>query len=158
MFGSRTRRGGRGGGVGPTAIVLLVAVAVLAMAGPAGSFTLGTLPRSGGSDVVADVDGTLGLDVAASVQKRDQTARLVTVTNQLGVSVTVTVTVTNSNRHDLYLGGTNYGSQATFSLADGTSQRVNVDAHPREASVVFDVGATGTGITVNANGRSSTVV
>lgn len=153
----RYGRTGRAASLSPKLLAVLLGVAVLASAVPAGSFTTGNHPRATNSNVVDDIDGTLGLDVAASVDKRT-ISRLVTVTNNLGVTVTVTVTVTNSNQHDLYLGGTNVGSQATFSLADGASQQVDVDAHPSQNLVVFDVSATATDITVTANGRSSTVV
>lgn len=152
----RYARHGGGGARGPKLLAVVLVVAVIATAIPAGSFTLGVLPRGAGSDVVADIDGTFGLDVAPSVQKKSVT-RLVTVTNNLGSAVTVTVTVTNDNRHVLYLNGVNQGSATTFSLAAGASQQVDVEAHPSQNLVVFDVSAAGTGLTVTANGRSSTV-
>lgn len=157
MLRGRYHRGGRGGRRGSALLTLVLAIAVLVSAVPAGSFTLGNLPRATGTDVVADVDGTLGLDVAASVQKKTL-VRLLTVTNGLGATVTVTVTVTNDNRHDLYVDGANHGTQATFSLAAGASQQVDVEAHASQNEVVFDVTAAGTSVTVTANGRSSTVV
>lgn len=153
----RYRRPGGGGAGSPRLLAVALVVAVLAMAAPAGSFTLGELSRASGSNVVDDIDGTLGLDVAASVQKKT-IDRLVTVTNSLGVTVSVTVTVTNDNRHDLYLNGTNHGSQVTFTLADGASQQVDVEAHPSQNQVVFDVTATATSVDVIANGRSASVV
>lgn len=150
-MGRRYARKGLGGRPGLLSIVL--ALAVLATAVPAASFTLGTHPRPASSNVVDDIDGTLGLDVATSVrQKRVQ--RLVTVTNRLGVSVSVTVAVTNSNQHVLYLDGVEQGTQATFTLADGASQQVDVEAHSSEDFVVFDVTASAADVTVNANGRS----
>lgn len=145
------------GSWGPRIVVLGIAIAMVVMALPAGSITLGAHPRSAGADVVVDTDGTLGLDVANTVSHLT-VSRLVTVTNSLGVSVTVTVTVTNSNKHDLYLGGTNHGSSLSFGLADGASQQVDVDAHPSEDLVVFDVSASATGVSVTANGRSASVV
>lgn len=151
MSRRRYRRGGLRSRTGLVALVLVVVVVTSAV--PAGSFTVGSLPRASGTDVVADIDGTLGLDVATSVRQK-KINELVTVTNRLGVSVSVTVTVTNSNQHVLYLNGVQQGTQATFTLANGASQRVDVEAHSSQDLVVFDVTATATDITVTANGRS----
>ena len=138
------------------ALVLVAVLGAVAGAGPAASVTLADLPRATGSDVVDDVDGALGLDVAASVTA-NRIERLVDVGNQLGTSVTVTVTVTNTDRHDLYVDGTNHGTQATFVLADGATQRVDVEAHASVDTVVFDVSASSAGLSVRAPGRSAGV-
>lgn len=152
-----SRRGRRSpGGRRLASVAAVLALGLLASAVPAASFTLGHHPRPAGSDVVADVDGTAGLDVAASVRAK-QIERLVDVTNRLGVSVTVTVTVTNNDRHDLYVAGTNHGTQATFALADGATQSVDVEADPTVESVVFDVSATAPGLSVTAAGRTAAV-
>lgn len=153
---SRYHRNSGGSRVSLAILATIVGVIVFVGVVPAGSFTLADLPRTAGTDVVGDVDGTLGLDVAASVQQ-NRIERLVDVTNNLGRTVTVTITVTNSNRHDLYVDGTNHGSTATFSLGDGATQQVDVEAHARENQVVFDVTATTTGLSVTANGRSTDV-
>lgn len=139
-----------------TGLAVVGLLALVAVASPAASFTLADHPRVAGSDVVTDVDGTLGLDVAASVTA-NRIERLVDVENRLGTAVTVTVTVTNTDRHDLYVDGTNHGTQATFTLADGAIQRVDVEAHASVGSVDFDVSASAVGLSVTATGRSASV-
>lgn len=153
MAGRRRRRVA---GARLSALAVVLAAVVVAGATPATSFTFAHQPRPAGAPVVADADGAFGLDVAASVQA-NQVDRLLDATNRLGVAVTVTVTVTNTDRHDLYVGGTNHGDQASFTLADAASQRVDVEAHASVNEVVVDVTASAAGVSVVAIGRSATV-
>ncbi|QLC34833.1 hypothetical protein EFA46_011255 (plasmid) [Halarchaeum sp. CBA1220] len=159
------RRRSRSGGWSRTTLVALLALALVgALAyGVAGSgaYTTGALDRGSSVPVASDANGLLALDVADAVTA-NETSRLVTATNHLGQSVTVTVALrpAAADDADLVVDGATVGDSASVTLAAGANQTVDVAVEGTASdgsSLAFDVDADGTGVTVSAPNRSTTV-
>lgn len=114
---------------------------------PSGAFTSTDVPRSSGFDAVDDADGIVGLAVASDVSI-SKTDWLVNVTNNRAQSVTVTVSLDPSATDvgDLVVNGVNQGNTASFSVASGGMQTVELslpgDCSLDRRSVPFEVSAT----------------
>lgn len=141
---------------------LLAGIVVLGVAiAPVSSFTLVGLDRGVGLDSVSDAKGVIALVVSSAVDI-DSTNQLVNVTNNRDESVDVTIALDSSATDvgDLVVDGVDQGDSATFSLAPGGLETVELtvpaDCSLGGRSVPFDASAADAGFTFNAS-RSSSV-
>lgn len=152
------RRGSRAPSVALVLTVLLLGSLVV----PAGSFSTASVPRGTAIDVVSDSEGSHNLDVAGSVTV-GQTDRLVTVTNNLGTDVTVVIRLRadSTEKGDLVIDGVSHGDEVSFSLATGSTRSVDLNVSSDQAldgeQVYFHANASGSGLTVEAPDRSTTI-
>lgn len=150
----RPRRPSRWSGVAVVIAILLLGTLVV----PAGSFSTASLSRGSTLDVVSDSEGSHNLDAAQSVTV-GQTDRLVTVTNNLGTDVTIVVRLRadSTEKGDLVVDGETYGDEASFSLAAGSTQSVDINVTSDQTldgeRVYFHANASGTGLAVKAPDR-----
>lgn len=157
----RTRR--RSGSPVISAVVLVLIIGIVGFSVlPAASYTTSEIGRDASANVVADEKGIHALEIADNVSV-GTTSRLVTVTNQLGTDVTVTVTLHDASAEygDLIVDGVNETNEATFDLAAGTSQAVDIevvdDSTLDGEQLYFDTSASAPGLSVEATNRSTTI-
>lgn len=158
MSRDRTRGGRRASYV---AAVVIVALVVVAIGGTGtGAFTTGSVDRGSSIAVATDENGVVALDVNESVPV-NSTARLLTVTNNLGLSVDVTVTLHDDVRDDADLvDGTPVGDSTTITLGAGEQRTIEVRVSENAtagSTLGFDVSATGDTVSVSAPDRSTTL-
>lgn len=155
---SRSRR--RGGSGSSWLLAVVLAALFLAASGlGTAAFTTGSVDRNSAVDVAADTDGVYGIDLSSAVHT-NSTERLVTLTNRLDRDVTVTVTLDadSTDRGDLVVDGTVAGNQTSFTLAAGSSQRVDVEVPDDDSlvgtSIAFHAEASADGLYVSAENRT----
>lgn len=162
----RRRSRGGGGYLSSLTFVLILALFAALFVGGAGlestAFRTGETPRGATADVTIDESGAHALDTTSAVHI-NATEPLVNVTNHLTQDVTVTVTLADGSTDigSLVVDGVSEGNVATFTLAAGGTQTVDL-AVPDDESLVgrtvyFHVGAQSTGLEVNATDRNAPV-
>lgn len=142
------------------AVILVLLLGSLVV--PAGSFSTAGLTRGSTLDVVSDSEGTLNLDTAQSITV-GRTSRLVNVTNDLGIDVTIVVQLRSDSTEngDLVVDGVTHGDRVSFPLAAGSTQSVDVNVTSDQTldgeRIYFHVDASGTGLTVEAPDRYTSI-
>lgn len=125
---------------------------------PTGAFSWADVPRNSVLAVASDSDAELGMVITDPVQNCERQA-LVEVTNDFTQVVDITVTLNDGGIGTLYDPNGDSGNSVTFTLANGNSGIVELDADYTGSTPTtfgFDVSAEGSTVSVTAP-RTSTL-
>jgi hypothetical protein len=146
-------------------VAVAVAVVVFGVGVPGAAFSTGSADRSSSVDVVDDPDGVAALNVTTTLQEGTSGQCLVKVTNNAGRDVTVNVSLREDSRdlgelqRESGLLGTQTGDSLEFSLADGGTETVNMNANDGTAgnTTYFHVTTTASGLNAQFENRSAPI-